>query len=227
MDCGLLSTILEEVRSGKKCHSCLLKEKRQPLIFEPDREVRVMAITYGPNRTEDPEIIASLANHPTYTYLSALFGGNFRPEKDATAYWTHLRKCFIKDENGKLLITNFSEKTLDRKAREVCSREYLTEEIKAVQPELILAVGEEVVNFLSSISEDDRLKDNFKDVFLRQYGKGMLDNVKLKMGLTVNVAVVPHPSGRSRFFVNSSMEEKEKIAEILESIRKNILKAIQ
>jgi len=111
---------------------------------------------------------------------------------------------------------------------EICREEYLTKEIKAVQPELILAVGEEVVKFLSGISEDDMLrKDNFKDVFLKQYDKGLLDNVKLKMGLTVNVAVVPHPSGKSRFFVNPSPEEKEKIARILENIKENILKVIQ
>ena len=109
----------------------------------------------------------------------------------------------------------------------ICSRMYLTEEIKAVQPELILAVGEKVVNFLNNISEDNRLENNFKDVFLSQYDKGILDNVKLKIGLAINIAVVLHPSGRSRFFVNSPIEEKRMIAEILESIRESILKAIQ
>ena len=90
-----LNRILEEIKKKKKCGSCPLKDRSQPLIFEPDREVRIMVISYGPNRTKKPDVIASLVNHPTFTYLSALFGGNFRPKENATAYWTHLRKCFI------------------------------------------------------------------------------------------------------------------------------------
>ncbi len=239
MNMDLLRKIWEDIRNRARCDSCPLKdEKIEPLIFEPDREVKVMVITYGPNRIESKGVIASLANHPTYTYLSALFGGNFRPEENATAYWTHLRKCFIKDEKGNLLIPNSSGKPLnkkeeiklegdiDKKAREICTKVYLKEEIEAVQPELILAVGREAVNFLKSISEDDRLsKTDLSGIFLDQ--KGMLNNVKLNMGLTVNVAVVPHPSGKSRFFVNPSPEEKEKIAKILENIKENILKVIQ
>ena len=118
------------------------------------------------------------------------------------------------------------EGDIDKKAREICTKVYLKEEIEAVQPELILAVGREAVNFLKSISEDYRLsKTDLSGIFLDQ--KGMLNNVKLNMGLTVNVAVVPHPSGKSRFFVNPSPEEKEKIAKILENIKENILKVIQ
>lgn len=89
MNISFLKEILENVRMRARCNSCPLKEFKNnysPLIFEPDHEVRIMVITYGPNRTEKPEVIASLANHPTYTYLSALFGGNFRPRKNATAY---------------------------------------------------------------------------------------------------------------------------------------------
>jgi len=104
MDMDLFNKILNEIKNRERCGSCPLKNYENdysPLVFEPDREVKVMVITYGPNRTENPEVIASLANHPTFTYLSALFGGNFRPKENATAYWTHLRKCFIDvgDEN--------------------------------------------------------------------------------------------------------------------------------
>ena len=78
-----------------------------------------MVITYGPNRIEDPEIIASLANHLTYTYLSALFGGKFRPMSNATVYWTHLRKCFIKDEDGNLVDNDGKDKNTNKKIRRI------------------------------------------------------------------------------------------------------------
>jgi len=77
------------------------------------------------------------------------------------------------------------------------------------------------VNFLSKISKDNRLKGNLKSVFMSQEN-GMLNNVELEMGLIVDVAVVPHPSGRNMFFVNASPEEKGEIAKILDSIKENI-----
>ena len=112
MDFKALESIWTEIEERKSCDSCPLKDPLErkgikPLIFKPKRDVKVMVITYGPNRIRSPEIIASLANHPTYTYLSALFGGRFVPMgENATAYWTHLRKCFIKDENGNSFLKN-------------------------------------------------------------------------------------------------------------------------
>jgi len=220
MSMGLLKVILKEVRDKARCDSCPLKDKSKPLIFEPDCDVRVMVVTYGPNRTEEPEIIESLVNHPTFTYLSALFGGNFRPTENATAYWSHLRKCFIdvvdKNERGKI----------DRQATEICCKEYLIDEITAVQPELILAVGDRVVKFLWEISEDERLKGNIKGIFMSQKNE-MIRNVELKkIELITNVAVVPHPSGRNRFFMNFSSKEKKEAVKILNNIKDNIVKLI-
>ena len=81
------------------------------------------------------------------------------------------------------------------------------------------------MNFLSKISKDNRLKGNLKSVFMSQEN-GMLNNVELEMGLTVNVAVVPHPSGKNMFFMKFSSEEKEKAIKILDSIKDNIVKLI-
>lgn len=88
-----------------------------------------------------------------------------------------------------------------------------------------MVVGKKVVNFLSKISKDDRFNGDLRSVFISQEN-GMPNNVELEMGLTVNVAVVPHPSGRNTFFVNSSPEEKEEITRILDSIRENIVRLI-
>lgn len=221
-----LYEILDEIRRRKWCDYCPLREmKFGPLILEPDREVNVMVVTEGPNRIEKPEIIASLANYPTYHYLSTLFGGKFRPLKNANAYWTHLRKCYIKDDSGRSLISSSD----DKKAIKICKK-YLKHEIKAVQPDLILSVGGRVLSFLRSISsKEDRkkLKGNIKDIFMKN--EGIIGNVRLSnIGLEkeVKIAVVPHPSGRSTFFVDLSMEEKEKVARILEKVKSEILGAI-
>ena len=72
-----------------------------------------------------------------------------------------------------------------------------------------MAVGRRVMDYLCDVSKDDRLKGGFKRVFMSQEN-GVLNNIKLDMGLTVDVAVVPHPSGRSRFFVNPTPEERGK-----------------
>ena len=173
MNISFLKEILKELENKVRCNSCPLKDKSEPLIFEPDRGVKIMVITYGPNRTEKPKVIASLVNHPTYTYLSALFGGNFRPEENATAYWTHLRKCFID-------VVNENERgEIDMLATKRCRESYLIDEIKAVQPELILAVGDRVVKFLWDISEDERLEGNLKSVFMSQEN-GMISNSQIK-----------------------------------------------
>ncbi len=65
-----------------------------------------MVITEGPNEEAEPEFIASIANHPTFTFLQALFKGNFKPynkehSKEINVYWTHVRKCFLKTEQTK------------------------------------------------------------------------------------------------------------------------------
>lgn len=53
----------------------------------------------------------------------------------------------------------------------------MEDEIRAVQPELILAVGEKVREFLGGISDSGRLRGSFEEVFKSQRD-GLLDNVK-------------------------------------------------
>lgn len=210
------------------CSGCPLRGKSKPLLFKPERPVNVMVITEGPNRMEDKESIASLANHPTFTYLTALAGGKFVPEgEDATAYWIHVRKCFIRDENGEPLYEEVKEaltKHLDKKALEkltdsldklalmTCSKSrYLVDEIKAVKPKLIVAVGKGAKNFLAGFSQE--LQGKLKDVFVKQV-EGSFD-VEID-GTATKVLVVPHPSGRSLFWTKLPPKTKE----VLEMVRK-------
>ena len=58
-----LKEILKEVRDKARCNSCPIKDKSKPLIFEPDRDVKVIVITYGSNRIEESDIIASFHIH--------------------------------------------------------------------------------------------------------------------------------------------------------------------
>jgi len=201
MDMEQLNKILEDIKDRKMC-TCPLKECSRPLILKPDREVNIVVITQGPNRFESEEFIASPANHPTYNYLNSLFSGKFSPMKEATAYWTHLRKCFLKDERGNLFTKEREDKIL-----KTCGRAYLEDEIKAVQPEFILAVGEKVLEFLSRMSGDIRLQGSFEEVFKRQKD-GLFDKVRTCES-TYTLAIVPHPSGRSRFWIRPPEETKE------------------
>lgn len=220
MDLKCLNAIWERIERRENCGSCPLRTgKTSPLIFRPDRDVKVTVITQGPNRIEKPEVIASLANHPTFTYLSALLGGKFRPAKEATVYWTHLRKCFIRDEHGQSVVEGRDADKVGKKAVKLCSRAYLMDEIKAARPKFILAVGGDAREFLYRNSKDERLSGGVEETLLEY---GIVKSVKLENSV-VDVAVVPHPSGRSRLWLRPS----ERAAGALESIREAFLEIIE
>ena len=204
-----LQLVWQKIESKVKCQGCPLeKESGRPLIIKPARvnKVQVMVATEGPNRKADKKFLTSIANHPTYTFLSALFSGRFQPEgASANVYWTHVRKCFI-NGNAKG----------GRKALRPCSNTYLESEIKALKPKLILSVGNEALKFLSRY--DKRLKGKITDVFKTQ-DKGIFKEVSID-DFRLDVAVVPHPSGLNRFWNNPPKETLK----ILQSIM-NVLKS--
>lgn len=185
-----LKEVWKEIEDRRKCSECPLKDKSYPLLFKTEMRVKIMAITEGPNEEAKPEFIASLANHPTFTYLQAFFRGRFQPMLSGSGtYWTHLRKCFLK--KGKCNFTSDN-----RKAIEECSSNYLKSEIEAANPRLIVAVGRKVAGFL--LKEDKELGGlSLKGLIL---GGGIF-RVKVCMS-PIDVCVVPHPSGRSMFWVN-------------------------
>ena len=115
-----LERVIERIENRNSCGHCPLRVSK-PLVFVPDRDVRIAVVTEGPNREEEPELIASLVDHPMYTFLSALFGCKFRPIENATSYWTHLRKCFEASKNGERFV---DDKATTRAAR-ICSEAYL------------------------------------------------------------------------------------------------------
>ena len=203
--------IWAQIKTKEKCAECPFRHlKEEPLIIKPleYNKVHVMTITEGPNRRGDIKVLTSIANHPTFTFLFALFGGEFKPKGSAgTVYWTHVRKCFI---NGK--------KKEGKQALKVCSKAYLEDEIGSMQPKLVVGVGNEALHFLAEY--DGRLQGKLTDVFLKQ-----TEDVfrKVKMGdLDFDVAVVPHPSGSNRFWNEPSSETLK----ILSIIRKRIGEAI-
>jgi len=189
-----------------------------------------MVVTEGPNRYEPIKFLASCANLPTYPYLYTLFRGKFRPVgSDANVYWTHVRKCFLDGlqsvarkelRKGTKEDVEKARREMARKALRKC-KGYLEYEVKAVRPKLILAVGREAWKALRRGSKDQRLRRRLEEVFEVQL-KGPLRGVDV-FGVTVDLAVVPHPSGRNRFWNNPPSNTPE----ILNSISEAIIKTIK
>lgn len=139
------------------------------------------------------------------TFLFSLFGGSFKPEKDsANVYWTHVRKCFI---NGNV--------ESGRRALKPCSNAYLEDEIEALKPKLIVAVGKSSLDFLSKY--DSRLKGKLNEVFIQQT-EDIFNGVKIG-SVSLDIALVPHPSGLNRFWNKPPAETLE----ILMTVRKRLL----
>ncbi len=208
-----LKRVLEKIKMKERCAFCPLKNSK-PLIFVPDRDVKIAVITEGPNREEDPELIASILDHPIYTYLLVLFGCKFSPTENATAYWTHLRKCFIKSRDNKPIV---DEKKGNAAVR-IC-KNYLVDELKAVKPELVIAVGGQVKDYLYKISKDRRIAGNLREVFMNN----IFENFRLGE-LKFDLAVLPHPSGKNRIW-NEFMSYKAR--EIFENVRDRILEILK
>ena len=218
-----LRQVWGEIERQERCDNCPLKQRSGPLLFKPQHSVSVMVITEGPNRKESKAFIASLANHPTFTYLTALAGGEFIPEgKGANVYWTHVRKCFIRDENRKPFYKEVKEtlaKRLDDKALANCwVAGYLGDEIKAIVPKLIVAVGGEAKDFLGRF--DNKLSLTLEELIQTESKQPLEVNIDR---FSTKVAVVPHPSSQNRFWIKPPAKTKK----ALEMVKGEFIKIIK
>jgi len=209
-----LYTIWERIKENKRkrlgpCSNCPLGapgwvgSNWEPLLLEPEHpeSIGVMVVTEGPNRKADKKHLISMANHPTFTFLYALFRGKFEPCGEfANAYWTHVRKCFVNGRKGD------GFRAISR------CKPYLLEEIRALKPKLIVSVGGKALNTLFN----RRGGVNLKKAFESQVG-GVFDTLDID-GFSCEVSVVPHPSGLSRFW----NKPPQKTANILNNIMKKI-----
>ena len=203
------------ITNYKYCDDCPLRGISKPILLKFKDRVNVMVITEGPNEEADPEFIASIANHPTFTFLQAIFQGRLHVlGEKANAYWTHMRKCFIKTKSGQRLISRKSE----GRALRICSRSYLLSEIKCVKPKLIVAVGRRAANFFSKY--DYRLAGRIEELVFK--GGGIFDKVAIE-GLATKIIVVPHPSGRSTIWTNLP----ENAREVIERISQEIVESLE
>ncbi|MEA1993787.1 MAG: uracil-DNA glycosylase family protein [Euryarchaeota archaeon] len=208
-----LNNIWRVIEKREKCQSCVLKKKSEPLLFKIDSEPNIMVVTEGSNIRTEKEFIASMGNHPTFTFLSALFEGNFHPlGKNTNVYWTHLRKCFLKDTTSKY----YDRYEEVKKALEICSSNYLIKEIEALKPRLIVAVGGKSISFFSKY--DKRLKGNIKDLFLEE--GGIFPKVKINE-MSCDIVVMYHPSGLNRSWAELTGKPKDTV-EVFKKIQKKI-----
>lgn len=200
-----LKDVWQTIKRKKKCRGCPLLKMPQ-LIMKANGPVKGMVITEGPNKEEKDKHIASFGNHPTYTFLYTLFSGKAKFIcHNANVYWTHIRKCFLTNKKDK--------RNDDKKALRLCRKYYLEEEIQALKPKFIVAVGRKALQFFRR--HDYRLSGNLENVVFRK--KGIFENVKLG-DLCFRLVVLPHPSGRSRVWANLSSKDYN----ILEEIRENL-----
>jgi len=188
--------------------------KRKPLVIKPDNEnrIKVVVVTESPWKiTWDIDLITSITNIPTFTYLYCLLSGEFRPKEKANVYWTHICKCPLKNVAS----------SMKKRAIRFCSKTYLKDEIETVNPKLIVAVGASALSFFAKETGDKRLKGGLRKVFLNQ-SNGIYNGVRL--GSTVfSLAIAPHPSRRSRFWNTPPKEMVKIFKEVIEGIREKIL----
>jgi hypothetical protein len=166
---GKINEVLSEIKSKKRCNGCKKFNEHDPIIFEPKRKhVKVMVISESPVRLKMPESENSYkmsdpkfrqyawsSANPLYLFLSYVFNGRFNSRE--AIYWTHYMKCYPGTGKGKHLYDN-------------CAHHYLDDEIKAVGPELIIAVGKKTENYL----KENRIHNEIECIFF------------------------PHPSGQNR-----------------------------
>ena len=208
-----IESIWRDIEEKRFCGNCPLRDKSHPLLFRPGRDVSIMTVTEGPNEYTEPMFIASTANHPTYTFLYALFGGNFNPiGENSNVYWTHLRKCFLKTEGGK----DYSK--YRDKALKICSKTYLEREILSINPKLIILVGGKAVDFISKY--DKRFRNKNLSTLVFNEG-GIFRNVKIGK-ISTTIIVVPHPSGRNILWTKLPANARDIMIKISKEIIKNI-----
>ena len=213
-----LRVVWERIKENKlkgigPCSDCPLRisdwvgSSWPPLLIQPENleGIRIMVVTEGPNRKADERFLISLANHPTFTFLYALFKGRFKPwGEDANAYWTHVRKCFIDGRKG------YGYRAILR------CESYLMDEVMALKPKLIVSVGEKALNALFHTRGRIKLKQAFES----QVG-GVYDTLYLQ-GFRCEVSVVPHPSGLSRFWNNPPENAPKILNDIVEKIENTL-----
>lgn len=211
IDMGL-QAVWAKIRENKgngigPCSDCPLRfpgwegSAWDPLILEPENisVVKTMVITEGPNREADRTHLVSLANHPTFTFLYALFKGKFEPcGEKANVYWTHVRKCFINGRRGNKAIR--------------CCRSYVKDEIQALKPQLIISVGGEALKKLFLKRKGLTLTEAFKS-----QTDGVYDTLNLN-GSKCEISVVPHPSGLSRFWNDPGEDTPHILDEVVKKI---------
>ena len=208
-----LLKVIEEISSEKRCVGCPLKGKRKPLVIEPypTDGIKVVVVTESPwEYVENIELSTSIANVPTFPYLYCLLDGKFKPREEANAYWTHTCKCYLKG-------ISLTER---KKAIKICSEAYLKSEIEAVQPKLVVAVGKSALSYFARATQDKRLKGRLTRVFLNQ-ANGIYEGVRLGSA-TFSLAVVPHPSGKNRFWNELPQGTLQAFKRIIKDIKEKI-----
>jgi len=208
----MLGPVLDWIEGRGGCTRCPLSGVgRGPLIIRPDSEVGVKAVVVTESPWEpdwDVDVATSIVNIPTLPYLYCLFGGGFRPREDANVYWTHVCKCPLKNV-----------KPSDRKrAMNFCSKAYLKAEIEATKPLLAVAVGRSALSYFAKETGDSRLKKGLEEVFLKQ-AEGIYEDVRLGSA-TFSLAVVPHPSGKSRFWNKPPKEARQAFKRVMQDIER-------
>jgi|GEM_PF-3784630 len=170
-----------------------------PLIINPyPHKPKVMVITEAP---QFPRI--DIENFYTFdmgTFLLELFKGKFYPRgKNANVYWTHYQKCP-------------KYNTL----KEECADHWLPYEILFFKPELIIAVGNRVKKWLKKYIENSAKLEYFESHELTLRFSNKHKNLH-----KCKIIVIPHPSGRNRYW-NNYQEIKEKFFSARNAIMKFI-----
>ena len=93
------------------------------------------------------------------------------------------------------------------------SKPYLKAEIEATKPLLAVAVGRSALSYFARETGDSRLKKGLEEVFLKQ-AEGIYEDVRLGSA-TFSLAVVPHPSGRSRFWNKPPEEARQAFKRVM------------
>ncbi|MBC7130918.1 hypothetical protein H5T51_06855 [Candidatus Bathyarchaeota archaeon] len=208
-----LIQVIEEIASQRKCTECPLKESRKPLVVKPRpiSAIKAVVVTESPwQYVEDIERLTSIANVYIFPYLYCLLSGNFRPRENANTYWTHTCKCYLKGTSPQQR----------KRAIEICSEAYLRSEIEAVQPKLVVAVGNSALKYFARQTRDNRLRGELTNVFLKQ-ANGIFENVKLGSA-NFSLAVVPHPSGKNRFWNKMPLGTVQTFKQIIKDIKEVI-----
>ncbi len=170
MNHHILNQIHEEINSCPFLKNgnikCGRDEKAAPKIVDVRDTQRILLITTKPsNEANELEDITNFGDsYLSDKLLPILFADyevskakenevyfeNFRKEFLNIIYWTHYQKCYSK-----------------AKAKE-CAEKYLTREIEAFEPDLIICVGKIAVNFttkekelVTSISKNGNNYSNF------------------------------------------------------------------